>query len=240
MREIPKSYEIVGDIALVEIPPFSKREEIASLIMQEHKNVKIVAEKKRRVGEFRTKEIEFIVGKRSTTLHREAGCKILLDIASCYFSEREKGERWRISGIVEEGEEIFVPFAGVGAFPLLIASRREVKIKAVELNPSAFRFLSHNIRLNRLQERIEAIFADAYSVDYEKTFDRIVIPQPYRHNSFQTFAPLCKRGGFIHYYTWLGREDMQPLFPGFRILEARKISSYAPHVWKWCFDLRRL
>ena len=240
MAPLPKSYEIVGDIAVVEIADGQVREEVAHAIMKEHGGVHVVAAKKRRVGLFREKEIEFIVGKRSTTLHQESGCRLLVDVASCYFSEREKGERKRISEMVQEGETLLVPFAGVGPFPILIAKRKRVEIKAIELNPKAFKFLTHNITLNRLSDRIEAIFGDAYALKLNDLFDRIIVPQPYRHDSFSHFAPLSKKGGFMHYYTWLGRDDPVPAFPNFEVVEARKISSYAPKVWKWCFDLEKV
>jgi tRNA (guanine37-N1)-methyltransferase len=152
---IAKSFDIFGDIALVEINgKVSKAEEkkIAKAVMRMHPSVKVVTKKTGPIsGEYRVRKLKVIGGEnRTDTIHKEEGCIFNLDIANSYYSPRLVYERRRISALVKDNEDVFVPFAGVGPFAIVIAKNHpKAMVWANELNPDAYKYMLKNIRLNK-------------------------------------------------------------------------------------------
>ncbi|MCX6769456.1 MAG: hypothetical protein NT051_02120, partial [Candidatus Micrarchaeota archaeon] len=120
MEELVASFDLVGDIAVVEIPDALRAKEklVAEALMSAHRNVKVVAKKTGgTAGEFRIRPVEVIGGeKRTAAIYREGGCEFELDLNKTYFSPRLGTERGRIAALVKPGEKVLVPFAGVGPF----------------------------------------------------------------------------------------------------------------------------
>ena len=152
---IAKSFDIFGDIALVEINgKVSKAEEkkIAKAVMKMHPSIKVVTKKTGPIsGEYRVRKLKVIGGEnRTDTIHKEEGCIFHLDIANSYYSPRLVYERRRISALVNDDEDVFVPFAGVGPFAIVIAKNHpKTRVWANELNPDAYKYMLENIRLNK-------------------------------------------------------------------------------------------
>jgi tRNA (guanine37-N1)-methyltransferase len=100
LTSLPKGFDIVGDIAIIEIPlelkPFEKI--IGEAILRTHKNIKTVLAKAGSIsGTFRLRALNFIGGEHKTqTVHREFGCQYHVDLAKAYFSPRLSHEliRW--------------------------------------------------------------------------------------------------------------------------------------------------
>ncbi|MEM3078441.1 MAG: class I SAM-dependent methyltransferase family protein, partial [Nitrososphaerales archaeon] len=92
-----KSYDVVGDIALVRIPAkyINFKNSIAENIMENNKHVKTVLRVASPVSnDFRLRRYEWILGERKTeTMHREFGCFFKVDLAKAYFSPRLHYER---------------------------------------------------------------------------------------------------------------------------------------------------
>jgi len=206
-----RSFDIIGDIAIIEIPDAlaTRSTEIGQALMTVHRNVKAVFRKGSAMeGEYRVRRLERIAGEdRTTTLYRESGTVMELDLAKVYFSVRLATERERIADLVRPGEKVLVLFAGVGPFALVIAKRKpDSSITALELNPDAVRYLKRNIELNGFSN-IEAIEGDAHG--FQRTgFDRVVMPLPKSASEFLAGAMRnAKDGGAIHYYTFSSRQD---------------------------------
>ena len=73
LEYVPRSYDLVGDIAIVEIKKEVKGYEkgIAEAIMQIHKNINIVAKKAGAMkGEYRTRKLKIIAGGKGKTQDR--------------------------------------------------------------------------------------------------------------------------------------------------------------------------
>ena len=149
--EIIKSFDVIGSITVVDIPEKLKKhkehkKEIANAILSIHPNIKTVAEKVSPVsGVYRIRKVKVIAGEKKTeTIHTETGCRFKLDINKVYFSPRLVFERQRIANLVKNGkkcETVFVPFAGVGPFAIIIAKNNQDSIVyANELNPIAFKY----------------------------------------------------------------------------------------------------
>ena len=259
LEELVRSFDVVGDVAIVEIPEGLKLKEgaVARAVMEVHRNVKVVAKKMGPMeGEFRVRKLKVIGGeKRTETTYKEHGVKMKLDLAKVYFSPRLAFERSRIAELVESGENILAMFAGVGPFPLVIARRKpKVKIAAVELNPDAVRFMRENVKMNRLGESITPILGDVRTVVPKKFrgwADRILMPLPKGAHEFLHEAFVAaKKGAVVHFYTFgkvgskyedavkLVKEAAEKEKRKVKVLNVRTVRPYAPDVDQVVVDFR--
>jgi len=209
------SFDIVGDIAIIEIPDAleSRENEIGNALLSVHKNLKTALRKLSPMeGEFRVRRVKCIAGEgRTTTLYKESGAVMELDVAKVYFSVRLSHERTRIAGLVKPGERILALFAGVGPFPLVIAkTHKDAEIIAIELNPDAVAFMEKNIARNKAKN-VRAMLGDAREIvmsGYRNYADRIIMPLPHSAHEFldAAFAG-AKDSGTVHFYTFAGLAD---------------------------------
>jgi tRNA (guanine37-N1)-methyltransferase len=205
------SFDIIGDIAIVEIPDalVNKENEIGAALLQVQKNVRTVLKKLGPMeGEFRVRRLKVIAGEdRTETTYREGGVPMKLDVAKVYFSVRLASERKRIAELVRRCERVLVLFAGVGPFAFAIAKKRpDAKITAVEINPEAVRYLKENIGLNKFKN-IKPLEGDARAFKYEN-FDRVIMPLPKSAEDFLDVAFAgVKDGGTVHFYTFADAND---------------------------------
>ena len=215
MESVIGSFDIIGDIAIIEIPDAleSREAQIGESLLKVHKNLKTVLKKLSPMeGEFRVRKVKRIAGEdRTTTLYKESGVVMELDVAKVYFSVRLSNERKRISELVGGGERILALFAGVGPFPLIIAKKHpDAKIVAIELNPDAVAFMEKNIARSKARN-VEAVLGDARAVvmrDYRDFADRVLMPLPKGAQDFLDVAFAgAKDGAIIHFYTFAGIKD---------------------------------
>ncbi len=205
-----KSYDIVGDIAVIRLPENLKRHSrlIAEAVMQTHKRVKTVLRQASPVsGDLRLRKLEWVAGERRTeTVYREFGCVFRVDLAKCYFSPRLSHERMRIAKLVQPGEVVVNMFAGVGCYSILIAKHSGVqKIYSIDISPVAVQHMRENADLNKVGERVIPVQGDAKEVIGEKlrnVADRVLMPLPERAYEYLECAVLATKpiGGWIHYY----------------------------------------
>lgn len=209
-KYVISSFDLIGDIAIVEIPKNlkNKEKEIAKGVMEVHRNVRVVAKKEGPMeGIYRIRKMKIILGEnRTETVHKENGVCLVLDVAKVYFSPRLSFERKRIAGLVRDGEKILALFAGVGPFPLVIAkSKKKCNIVAIELNPLGVEYMKRNIKLNKARNVI-ALFGDVAEIvpRYYRDFaDRIIMPLPKDAEFFLKTAYIgAKNGAIIHFYTF--------------------------------------
>ena len=251
-------FDIVGDIAIIEIPREleSKKLVIAKALAKTQPHIRAVARKlSEREGKFRLRELELLVGKGTETVHKECGCSYKLDVAKAYFSPREATERQRISGQVKPRETVMVFFAGVGPFAIIIAKKsKPSKVYAIELNPDAVRYMKENVRINGVQEKVEPILGDVKTLArrYYGKCDRVVMPLPKEGYRFlgEAFSCLKPKGGVIHFYSYAHEDDLYSEAEGIvkkaaqksgrkiRIMGKRKVLPYGPRVFKICLDIK--
>ena len=212
LQLIYRSYDLIGDLAVVKIPDqaLKYRDLIAEAIMRVHKNVKAVWHQTSPVrGDFRLRKLEWIAGeKRSETVYKEYGCTFKVDIEKCYFSPRLSYERMRIAKLVQPGEKIVNMFAGVGCYSILIAKHSKAeKIYSIDINPHAVHYMKENIRINKVEDRVIVILGDAKEVierELQRIADRVLMPLPEKAYKFLGTAVLALKplGGWIHYYAF--------------------------------------
>jgi len=219
LKSLIKSYDIVGDIAVIRVPENlkSRSPTIAEAIMQTHKHVKTVLRQAGAVlGDFRLRQLEWVVGvKKTETVHREFGCVFKVDLEKSYFSPRLSHERMRIARLVKPGEDVVNMFAGVGCYSIVIAKHSSAgKIFSIDVNPSAVQYMKENIRLNRVDARVIPLFGDAERVVAERLLgaaQRVLMPLPAKAYECLDCAlsALKPPGGCIHYYdfTHAGRGE---------------------------------
>ena len=220
---IPKSYDIIGNIAILEFGKHSRIEDddfseyrnlIAKAVIKVNKNVQSVFEKLSEIkGDYRLREFAYLSGEnKSETIHRENNCTFKLDIKTTYFSPRLVYERRRISNTnIQDNEVIVDMFAGVGPFSIQIAKLNLVKIHAFDINPHAYKYFSSNIKLNKLKGKItpynrnvKALLNPTNQIG-KRLFgkvNRIIMNLPEHSIDFIDVACFLmkKSGSFLHFY----------------------------------------
>ncbi|MCW8802440.1 MAG: class I SAM-dependent methyltransferase family protein [Candidatus Bathyarchaeota archaeon] len=222
LDQLYKSYDLIGDIAVVRVPELltGYSELIAQTVMQTHKEVKSVWRQTSSVsGDYRLRNLQFILGKKSTqTRYKEHGCIYETDLQKTYFSPRLSFERLRIAKLVQESETIVNMFAGVGCYSIAIAQYSKAKtVYSIDVNPLAFGFLVENVRLNKLENTVVPLQGDAKTVIQNKLqniADRVLMPLPelaYQYLDCAVYA-LKSEGGWIHLYDFVyAKKDENPV-----------------------------
>jgi len=125
---IPKSYDLIGNIAIIEFDKFEHienkklsnyKKKIAKAITHVNKKIISVFEKKSEIkGSFRLRDLTLLFGEnKSETVYKENNCTFKLDVKKTYFTPRLVFERRRVaSSEIRENELIVDMFAGVGPF----------------------------------------------------------------------------------------------------------------------------
>ena len=226
---------------------------LAKAILAEMKSVKCVYGQEGGVeGDFRLRKLRHLGGEeRTTTLHKENGLRLKLDVQTCYFSPRLSTERLRIADKVAGGEKVLIMFAGVGPYSILIA--KKTRVWSCELNDAAFRFHLENNRLNKVEERIEMIEGDAMllpeELEGEGPFDRILMPHPSQSNLFLPAAlSMLAPKGVVHYYRHMTgrdedeaernlRDELGATAQGLSVAGVRRVRVIGPRYVELCADL---
>ena len=249
--EIRGSFDIIGDVVILEIPDdLEKYKELIGGAALKFTKRKAVFRKTSEIkGIIRTRELEHIAGEDiSETVHQEFGCRLMLDVKKVYFSPRLATERKRVADSVKDGEVIVDMFAGVSPFPVLIAKSHNVKIYAVDINPEAYKYAEKNIELNKVQDKVVPILGDVREVLKNKDIkaDRIIMNLPGSAYEFlDTAVQHIKHGGIIHYYEFSeGFEKpivrlKDAAYPRqVEIIDKRKVRSRSPGKWHMGIDAR--
>jgi tRNA (guanine37-N1)-methyltransferase len=189
--------------------------------------------------------MEVLAGTGHTiTTHKEFGFIYHLDVARVFFNSRLGSERTRVAAQVKAGEDVLVPFAGSGPFVVPLAARG-ARVVALEKNREACLWLARNARQNRVEERIEVIHGDAAHMTrlLKKDFDRVVSPTPYGMDLvIETVLQLMKAGGWLHFYCFKKREQIDGLRKSYEdlglvVMQCRRCGNVAPGVSRWVFDM---
>ncbi len=252
--EMPKSYDIIGDILVFELKEELKpkqEKKIAEEFLKKHKNVKVVAKRaSSHEGRYRLRKIKILAGeKRKETLHKENNALLKLDIEKCYFSPRTGTERLRIAKEAKLDEDILVMFSGIAAYPIVISKNSDTKeIYGIEINPTAHKYALKNLELNKINN-IKLFKGDVKKVlpKINKKFDKIIMPLPKEAKNYLKLASdYIKKKGIIYLYLFSNEDELKEqekeiknLLKDFKIISKRKTGQYAPRVNKYCFELKK-
>jgi len=240
-------FDVIGNIAVLSLSPHLTGYEgiIAQAIITRRRTVKTVLNKISRVdGSNRTGCYKILAGKETVTVHHEYGSAYELEVGTVFFNPRLASERKRVTDQIPSGERVLIPFCGVGPF-VIPAAARGARIIAIEKNPEAYRWLTRNIQVNGVEERVIPLLGDAFDMTriLVSPFDRAIIPTPYGMDTIlDVLVSLVKPGGMIHFYTFKNRDQADALVreftkKGFEVVVRRRCGNVAPGVSRWVFDL---
>lgn len=258
MALLPRAYDMVGDIAVLELPEeiASYGKQIGEAFLAVHSSFMTVLAKRGAVsGTSRTRQYEFLAGQRKTkTVHTEYGCRIAVDLAKAYFSPRLLEEHSRIAKQVNDDELIIDMFTGVGCFPLHITRAHDSRVVAIDINPDAIRLLRESMSMNRLRGEIVPVVADSgvyVRANFFKNADRIIMNHPSGALEFVSEACHAIRdNGVIHYHAFTGADNSdeemiekvtQVISKSGRdlveIAQLKRVRESAPHEYQMVADL---
>jgi tRNA (guanine37-N1)-methyltransferase len=255
---LPRAYDLIGDIVVLEIHPeiLNHKEAIGSAFLRLHPNFKTVLAKSSAIsGITRVREYELLSGvDKTSTIHTEYGCRLAVDLEKAYFSPRLLEEHNRIANLVHEGETIIDMFTGVGPFALHIARHCKASVTAIDINPEAIELLKKSMSMNKLLGTIIPITADAAlytNANFDRSVDRVIMNHPSGAEEFVFVAcKALKPHGVMHYYDFIGGQDPDETVrskidtlvreAGFEIEEivlTRKVRDSAPYEWQMAADV---
>ncbi len=207
------SFDVIGDIAIIEIPPQLKKREkiIGKTLLSILKNVKTVAaEAGEHTGKYRRQKLRIIAGeKKFETTQKESGIILKTNVAKCYYSPRLGSERLRIARLVKKGEKILVAGSGIAPYPIILARHSPAKeIIGVETNPVAHKYATENVKLNKVKN-IKLIKGDIKKIKLGK-FDRIILAIPHEGVKLApAVLKFAKKGTKLHVYDFAFEENLE-------------------------------
>jgi len=248
IRRFSDHFNVIGNIAVLSLPPelCPYALDIARTLISRRHNIRTVLNKTSPViGCNRTACFEIIVGTDTIATHHEYRFTYRLDVRTVFFDPRLAYERKRVCDQVTCGEQVLVPFCGVGPY-VIPAATHGARITAMEQNQEACRWLSENVLLNGVSDKVTIIAGDACKVSNLKnfTYDRMIIPTPYGMDAiFDRISTKVRPGGMIHFYTFKNLAQARDLVTefelnGYEVVFYRQCGNVAPSVSRWVYDLR--
>ncbi len=219
-QKIQRSFNVLGSVAIVNFSDDAKladKKKFAKKILKENSQIKTVLEKSGKFsGRLRKMETRYLAGeKNKEVLYRENNCVFRFNIDTTYFSPRLSNERKEIANEIKKGDEVFVMFAGVAPFSIVIAKNpRAKKVYSNEINREANKYAKLNLELNKVKNKVELVNGDAKKVCeklklQKKRFDVIVMARPNLRETFLKDAfKVSKKGTRIFYYGFCKIEDV--------------------------------
>jgi len=202
----------IGDIAI--LLPLSDCSQANSLLSD---SVRVVVAKTASCnGLHRAASFHVLAGEpRLHTKHIEWGQKIHVDLAKCFFEPKLQHERRRVAELVQYGDRVLVPFAGVGVWPVILAARSSCsKVVSMETNPAAYELSLKNVATNKLHGMVQCLHGDVVDLPslHMDLFDRMVVPRPKHQPIEQSISLLyscLKPGGEAHIYDFQSGEAIE-------------------------------
>jgi tRNA (guanine37-N1)-methyltransferase len=256
-----RGFDFFGNVALVKFNEGiseGEKKKFASDLIKKNPSIKTVLEK---VGNFsgrlRKLKSKFVLGEDTKeVLYKEKGCSFRFNIDETYFSPRLANERQELASLIKKGKKVFVMFAGVAPFSIVIAKNSKAKIVfSNELNKKANDYARMNLKLNKVGEKVILLDGDVKKVVKklgEEKFDVIVMPRPQLKDTFleQAFM-VSKKGAIIYYYDFCKddeaafivekiKKQAETFGKKIKILNAKSAGEIAPYKIRLRVDFKVL
>lgn len=245
-RLLPRKWEKIGDVLIIKMRGIKEKEKIAR-VYANVLNCKAVLEDFGIYGVERKPVMKFLYGNNAETIHIENRIKYKLNVEKIMFSSGNIDERIRMAGVAKKDEVVVDMFAGIGYFTLPIAVYSGAKVYACEINPLAYRYLKENIKLNGVEELVEARLGDCRKVAPAKVADRVVMGYLDSIHFIEYALKCLKNGGILHIHQNCKQEDfphnlfkkIKSKIKGRRVkmIYWKKIKSYAPRIIHGVIDV---
>ncbi|MHA1685116.1 MAG: class I SAM-dependent methyltransferase [Candidatus Heimdallarchaeaceae archaeon] len=211
---IPKAYDQIGTIIVIDIPQeiIEYKQKIGETVLSLFPSVKTVYRKRSPVtGQFRIRELELIAGeKRCDTIHVEHKIRLYVDVCNTYFSPRLGHEHHRIAKKCKDNETIVDLFTGVGAFPIHITTKTNATVYAVDINPAAIECVKRSVNLNKLKGKVIPVLGDCrrFSNSYNIKADKVIMNLPsHSHEYINVLCNIIKSSGRVFFYHFVGDKE---------------------------------
>ena len=241
------SFDAIGTIAVIKARDMEKASAMADSILKGGSGIRSVYMDTGISGEYRLRNLILVAGEENrTSLYRENGVTLKVDLEKVYFSPRLATERMILSKHVAEDEKILDMFCGVGPFSIVIARKQKCNIVALDKNPFAIELLRENIAMNRLAGTVIPVCGDAS--EYVKSIsgmDRVIMNLPENSGSFLSLASgAVRRGGLINYYenldvTSLEQRMEEIVGMGLEIVSKREVHTLSRTESMYSLELKK-
>jgi tRNA (guanine37-N1)-methyltransferase len=216
--ELPRAFDVVGDVVLIRIPESlrSHGAAVGGALLAFVPGARVVALDLGVHGEARLRRLERLAGVGPwTTVHRENGVLLDVDLERAYFSPRLAREHAGVAALVAIGERVIDFACGVAPFGVpIVRDGRAREVVAVDLNPRATELAERNLRRVGDPDRFRVV------TDTLERFapsagpcDRAILNLPHGGVKYvPTVGATVARGGTLHYYelTERSRADGRP------------------------------
>lgn len=156
-QDVTSGFSRVGHIAHMNLRehqlPYRKL--IGQVIIDKNPGITCVVNKTNTIDStYRNFQMEVLAGESNMVAKvRENGVLYEFDFSRVYWNPRLSTEHERIVSLLHRGDTVVDVFAGVGPFAIP-AARRGCAVLANDLNPESFRWLQHNAKLNKVDQKI--------------------------------------------------------------------------------------
>lgn len=155
ITQVNRSFEIVGNIAIIEISEQLEKfeEEIGEALLKVNKNIKTVLKKQGiHKGEFRTQDLIYLAGENTKeTIYLENGISLKLNPEKVYFSARLSTERESLMNNLNKNKKVLIMFSGCGPYTFVALKKQPdlTSITSIELNPYGTKYSIESLALNK-------------------------------------------------------------------------------------------
>ncbi len=253
--EVTRSLDLVGDIAILrlkeELRP--RAAQIGQALLFVQPRLRAVAVDDGVKGELRVRALTLVAGEGPlSTLHKEHGLVLKVDLEKAYFSPRLATEHHRVAKQVKRGERMLDMFCGIGPFSISAAKRGNTsEVHAVDLNEWAVGMARENAERNGVGHLVSIHHGDAREVvPGLGRFDRIVMNHPHGAMEFLDVAMRAARDeAIIHLHVIARADEVDEVsdkvhevaeeagHAGARMAHLQEVRTYAPGVCHYCIDI---
>lgn len=156
--EIPSSFESVGHIIHLNLKdavlPYKRI--IGQVLLDKNPRMKTVINKVGNIqNEYRVFKMELLAGDDNTVAEvKQHGARFKLDFEKVYWNSRLEAEHLRlVNRWFKKGEVVLDAMAGIGPF-VIPAAQQGCQVYANDLNPDSYAWLLHNIKLNKVGDKV--------------------------------------------------------------------------------------
>ena len=252
---LPRSFDIVGDIVLIRLPPelVPRRDAIGDALLRFVPGARLVGVDHGVHGPERRRKVERIAGSGGwRTRHKENGVELEVDLERAYFSPRLAREHARVAEEVRPGDRVYDLCCGVGPFSATIAHLgRAERVTAVDSNLDAIALLRETLarhsfggRVEPVESRLEEFLPRAAPVE------RVVLNLPHEGIKYlPSVARTVTPRGRLYYYEVTPRTELEgrevalvsslASVGKFALVDQRVVHPYSPGSDLVAFELER-
>jgi tRNA (guanine37-N1)-methyltransferase len=211
----PRSFDVVGDLVLVRVPPAlaPRSQAIGEALLGFVPGVRLVGADEGVHGVARRRTLVPLAGSGTwRTRHRENGVELEVDLELAYFSPRLAREHARVAAEVRDGERVYDLCCGVGPFAATIArDGRAASVVAVDSNPHAIDLLRATLRRVPNGSRVEARVVDVGEfVASAPPVERVILNLPHEGIKYvPSVARAVAHRGRLYYYEVTPRTEVE-------------------------------